>query len=283
MTAAFRRNEDYAVWDERGLTIRHGDRSRSGRLEEVVVSPRFFSKAEIQETVKQIHAGRRTKAASALSGAVRSGRYAYFLVRWEDSKHRPWAEFLVRVLLGSNGLWPEVVGRFEGLSLGYKPIDDRLFVLGENLAVVTRQAQAWGIASFDPRTRAFEFRGLGNDLLSFMPTGRKTALYVERTRYGLVQAGRADLGSGERAPLFEARGNARFVDALRPLVVVSSTADSARLHNAETGAEWTIPVDNGVGRIGSYILVWTPYASPTSATLYQPDRWTVVRRWSAKP
>ncbi|AIE83556.1 hypothetical protein OP10G_0188 [Fimbriimonas ginsengisoli Gsoil 348] len=281
-SVAFRRNDDYAVWDERGLTIRHGDRTRTSLLDDLPVSPRLFSHEQILRTVEMVNSGERSKNAAGLSGAIRIGRDAYFLVRWEDSKRRPWMEALVRVPLSGKALWPEVVGKFEGMSLAYKPIDDRLIPLGEDIAVVTRKPGAWGVATFNPKSKQFDFHGMGDDLLSYMSTGRKSAVYVEKTAFGPLQAGQVDLGTGQRSPVFEARANVRFLDTEHPLFVVSSTPGSARVHNVETGAEWSIPPNSGIARAGANLLVWTPADAPKTATLYRTDRWGVVARWGEK-
>src|ERR1051325_6044644 len=51
LNVSFRKNQNFAVWDDRGLTIRIGKQVKSLRLEEFAVSPRIFTKAEIQETI----------------------------------------------------------------------------------------------------------------------------------------------------------------------------------------------------------------------------------------
>lgn len=280
LVVAFRRNESYAVWDDRGLTMRHGSRSHSTRLGDFAVSPKLFPKDELVRTISLIRSGRRRRDAAALSGAVRLGPSAYFLPRWEDRGGASWAEALVEAPLGGKELWPKAVGRFEGLSLGYKPIDDRLFVLGSRLAIVSRRSDSWGVATYDPSKKEFGYSALGGGLRSYLSTGRQTGLFVEKTTYGTTVAGEVDLGSEVRKPLFEARENARFLDAVRPYLVIASSEDGSRLLNTETGGEVPIGKGAGVARAGSEVLVWFPADKPRLATLYRPERWSVVARWT---
>ena len=53
----YRRDRNYAVWDDRGLTVRAGKYVHSTRLTEISVSPKLFTPDEIQRTVDLIHSG----------------------------------------------------------------------------------------------------------------------------------------------------------------------------------------------------------------------------------
>jgi len=273
---AFRRNENYAVWDARGLTIRHGRTSRSMRLEDFPVSDRFFSHDELARTVQLISEHKRKRAASSLAGAVRVGTDVYFLVRWSGSDGTPWTEALVKVGLDGAGTWPEVLGRFSGLSIAFRPVDDRLAVLDGGLGIVARDGSRWGLSRYDLASHTFSFRQMGASLRTYLPTSHRTGAFVERTSYGTVLAGRVDLVSGFRRLVFESRGAARFLDSLRPAVVVARTSDSLRLVNADTGSELRLLPDYGVARSGGYVVVWTPAEKPESARLYSADRWREI-------
>jgi hypothetical protein len=252
-------------------------------LPDIPTSPRAFSRPEILRTIDLMRQGKRTRNAAGLSGALRIGGDAYFLVRWEETGGKPWAEVLVRVDLAGDDLKPALVGRFEGISVAFRPIDDRLFRVGNLPAVVTRSATAWGVATFAPEKQQFGFRKLGNQLFSLMPLSRTRALFVEGTAYGTTTGGEVDLESGVRQERFEVRGSGRFVDTEQPWLLVTSRAPTAQVRNGENGAETTIPLGAGVRRAGPYVVVFTPYDFPTQATLYQPDRWTKVGEWRGKP
>lgn len=281
LSVAFRRNENYAVWDERGLTIRRGDQAKSTYLPDIPTSPRAFPREEILKTIDLISQGKRERNAAALSGAMRIGNDAFFLLRWESSEGKPWTEALVKVDLSADDLQPKFLGRYEGLSVAYRPIDDRLFRLNGDPAVITKTGGTWGVGTFDLKTQKFGFRPLGGKLASLMPLGHERALFVENTSYGTTTGGEIDLDSGLRQERFETRGNGRFVDAEQPWLMVTSRATGARARNGETGAETDIPLGAGVRRAGKYVVVFTPYARPTKATVYDPERWTKLAEWKA--
>lgn len=277
----FRRDNHYVVWDERGLTIRHGEKARTSQLEELATSPRLFAKEEIKQTISEVEAGRRAKEAAAMSGAVRIGKDAYLLVRWEDMEHVTWAEALIRVPLEGEKLRPEIVGRFDGLSTAYKLVDDRLFIQGSKLAIVARQGKSWGLATYDPASSKFDFHLMGADLLTYLPTGSTTGFFVERTTYGTIVAAKADLALTDRRPYFEGHGNTRFLDAETPPFILSNSGEATRLHNGITGAQVTIRAGSGIGRAGRYMVVWYPATAPTSATLYLTRTWQIMDTWKS--
>lgn len=279
LAVSFRRNENYAVWDERGLTIRRGNRTKSTFLPDIPTSPRAFPREEILKTIELLQDGKRQRNASALSGAMRIGNDVFFLLRWQSLEGKTWAEALVRVDLSADDLTPKFVGRFEGLSVAFRPIDDRLFRLNGQPAVVTKGIDTWGVSTFDLKTQKFGFRPLGGRLASLMQLGRERALFVETSTYGTTVGGEIDLDSGLRQERFETRGNARFVDPEQPWLMVTSRATGAKVRNGETGAETNIPVGAGVRRAGPYVVVFSPYTRPTTATLYLPERWTRLAEW----
>jgi len=128
LSVSFRKNQTYAVWDDRGLTIRIGKTAKSTRLEEIAVTPKIFTADEIRETAGLIKAKKRSKKAASLSGARRIGTTVYFLLRWEDSAGKPWMESLVSVDLAKPTFHPTLLARLPGLSLADKPIDDKLIL-----------------------------------------------------------------------------------------------------------------------------------------------------------
>jgi len=280
---SYRRDDNYAVWDSRGLTIRHGDKSTTTKLEDVPTSSRLFEHPVLVQTVADVASGKKQRSASALSGAVRVGTDVYFLVRWEDSTGKPWMEALIHVPLAGDSLKPEVLGRFDALSIAYKPMDDRMSWIGSHLSIVARQGKTWGVASYDPTASKFDFRPLGDDLISYIATSQKTGLFFEKSPYGTTVGGRIDLFSGYRKIAFEARGAGRFLDAVRPSLILSSRNGEARLRNGDTGGETIIPPGSGVARAGQAVLVWSPATKPTTATAYDPERWVPLAKWSAKP
>jgi hypothetical protein len=279
----FRRNDVYAVWDERGMTTRKGSWSFTTTFKDFPSSSRFFKRDEVLETLAAVKKGSIALEASGISGAKRLGNRAYFLVRWDDNTGKPWQEALAAVDLTSTRPKPQVLGRFDGLSLGRGGIDDRLFLREESIEAIVQSDHGWGVGRFDPKLDSFSFRALGEKLLTYAPLASDTGLYVEETAYGLTSAGEINLPTGDKHLLFEGRGPARFPDTLKPRLLIGNASNGRVLLNADTGAETMIGSSDEVRRAGDLVLVWSPPAAPKSARLFSPDRWEEVASWKAKP
>lgn len=279
----FRRDDHYAVWDERGLTARSGDWSFTSRLSEFPTSSRFFDREQILETAAQVKKGIRKFDASGISGAKRLGNKAYFLVRWVDSSAKTWLEALVAVPLDVPKPKPQVVGLFEGMSLADRLIDDRLFLREEGLEAVVQSPTNWGVARFDPKLETFSFRPMGDKLQSYLSLTSSRGLFVESTSFGTTIAGEIELKEGTRKLLFQGRGVARFLDAVNPLVIVATSPPGRLLFNASTGAQVLIGASDEVRRAGRFVLTWTPPGIPKSARLLEPTRWIESAVWKGKP
>lgn len=276
LSLLYRRGKTFVVWDERGLTIRVGKTVRSTRLPEIAVSPRVFPREEIRANLALMEKGERKKDANALSGAKRIGNDVYLLVRWEDTKAKPWLEALVRVDLTDKNPKPHLLGRFDGLAVTERPIDDKLFLLGDNLAAITQRRDAWGLATFRPKDKSFDFLSIGNRLTQYVPQSETKALFLETTTYDTTLAGRVDLSTGARTTLAEDRGVARLIDAEDPPI---ATFGGPVARNLVTGAETPLPASAGLRRGKKGIIVWSPLKDPKRATLYDPTDWTVLATW----
>ncbi len=281
LAVVFRKNKTFAVWDDRGLSIRYAKKLVTSKLREIPVSPRIFERDEILSTVDLIRQGKRSREASALSGAKRIGGDAYFLVRWDDSDGKPWLEALVRVSLDEKKPEWKLLGKFEGLSLAKLPIDDRLMLHNGSLAVVARRGADWGESFYSSSLKAFGFKKLGTGLIDFTYQEGFSGLYVEKTSYGTSIGGKADFEAQRRTEALEVKGGLKFLDGKAPLLAVIRQEGGTALRNAETGAEMTLPSSSAVRRTTSGVVVWSPAVEPTRAWLYEPGRWMVLASWSA--
>jgi hypothetical protein len=268
----YRKDDAFAVWDSRGLSIRHGSFVMSSRLVEVAVTPKLFSREEILETQAAIATKDRKKEASALSGSRRIADEAYFLLRWDDKAGKPWLEALVRVNLSQAKPKPELVGKFEGRSMAKGAIDDKLVLIGTSPAAFTKNADgSWGLATFDRLKKEFAFKTLGQSLLDAVTLSPRLALAMEKTDYGKVRVTRMDLVTGARRDLAELSGEPAFLDAgLPPLVRVPTNLGPA-LRNLETGVQMNLPAKPVVRRTPAGIIVW-PEGKPELGALYSPER-----------
>lgn len=270
----YRKDANYAVWDSRGLSVRKGERVASTHLVDVVLSPKLFSGDEISQTEGLLEAGSRTKQASALSGSIRIENKVYFLPRWEQSDHSTWLEALEEVDLSGDSLSPKLEGKFSGITMAKKRIDNQLFVEGGRIAAITtRSSGEWGLAAYDPNTGAFDFKPLGVNLVGAWKTG-KVILAVERTDYGTKTISRVDPSSGNRQIVGEFSGEATLVcDA--PFILRISSRSGEILRNVDTAAELRIQRTTGVACGGKYVVIW-PRKSLNGAIVYEPTDWTRV-------
>jgi hypothetical protein len=277
----FRKNDSFAVWDDRGLTVRRGEQSSSSHLPEIAVSPRAFPREEILKTIDRIKSGEVTKDAAGLSGARRIGKDVYFLVRWEDKTGKPWAEALVQVDLSADKLAPHLLGRFGGLSSATKSIDDKLLIADGKLAIVEHSRNTWGLSTYDPATKQFSTQEMGATLVSVESLGSSQALFVETSVYGSTIAGRVDMVTGTRKILYEGREHARFLDSEAPEIVLAGSGEKNKLIDCVTGAVRAIPYKIDARRVGKDILLWSDPASPTRVWLMSPASWTTLATWRA--
>lgn len=276
---AFRRNDNYAVWDDRGLSARHKNRVIHSKLADIATSPKQQSHDDLVDSIAKIKSGERSKDASGISGAMRVGSEAYFLVRWDDKSGKPWLEALVSVDLGAKKPIPKWVGKFHGLSSGSRPIDDKLQVVGGKLAIVSHNADEWGLSTYDPAAKQFEFHPTGAKLEKYEPLNSIQGLFIETSSYGTTIAGRVDLVSGTRKILYEGREQVRYVDLKDPLIVLGTAGKKTKLVNCETGATRVLPYLLDAKRAGNDILLWTPANTPTAAWLLSPKDWEADARW----
>lgn len=276
----YRNNNTFLVWDERGMTLRHGTVSKTLNLDYLLVSPKLLSKEQIQANIALRNSGEIPANSAKRLGSIRIGKNAYFLLGWEDSHKANLMEALVRVPLSGNRFWVEALGRFEGQAWCPNP-SQALFIQGHALATIVQREDSWGTATYDIKTQEFGFRSLGAKLSVFHPLPRKLGLFAEHTKYGTTTAGWVNCETGYRRILFEGHGDIAFLEPKRPFVILNKEATLARLIDLESGAELRLRPDSGVQKTPAGILVWQPKASPTWGRLYDPTRWTALAAWPA--
>ncbi|HVL37912.1 MAG TPA: hypothetical protein VM328_00850 [Fimbriimonadaceae bacterium] len=274
----FRRDQAFAVWDAaRGITVRVGSYVYSTKLAEVAVTRKLFSPLQIRETSRLVVEGKRTREATALSGARRLGKDVYFLVRWDDSpQNRPWLEALMKVDLSEPRPKPQLLGRFDGLSMATRSLDDRLLVIGDTLGIVTRLGDSWGVARFEPASGTFTSQAIGQRLLSYASLTPRVIMFVEQTPHKTTLLGRADLGSGARRELYESRGSISILDKSSPVVALIKHEGRLTMHNVETGAQSQGLAGGDVRRTPLGLLHWAPADQPKTAMLLDVERLEVV-------
>lgn len=267
---AYRRDDRWAVWDSRGLTVRDGAKASSTKLGDIAVSPRAFTRDEILKNLDFFKAKKRAKDSDSLSGSVRIGTKCFFLPRWTAKDGETWLEALVVVDLAESNPKPKFLGRFKGFSSSFRPIDDKLFVVKDQLSIVSKQGDTWGLSSYDNAQSSFEFNPLGSNLVSYFRGG----YFLESTSYGTYIVGQIDLGTGVRKNLFETRSKTVELTDGSALAILRSK-DNTVIKNLKTGGQVTHSANAYVTPVNNYVLVWTK-DERTTAWLYEPVRWTTV-------
>jgi hypothetical protein len=284
LSVLYRKNKTFAVWDDRGLSVRVGKKLRSSLLPEVAVSPRIFTREEILKTVALVKQGKRQKNATGLSGAKRIGTTAYFLVRWEDSAKTTWLEALVSVDLTEKNPKPKLLAKLPGRSMANLTIDDDLNIINGKLSVVSAKLDAgWGMAIYDPTISLFVFHPMGERLKSYTPINQRLGAFVEDTEYGTSVAGRVDWMTRTRKDLAESKGSVKFLDGLDPLIVLVTRGGTVTATNTVTGAEVRLPASSALRRTSRGVAVWSPFKEPKHAWLYDAARWDVLAEWPEPP
>ncbi|MBS1701527.1 MAG: hypothetical protein JST12_07695 [Armatimonadetes bacterium] len=267
---AYRRDKMWAVWDSRGLTVRNGEKLFSTKLGDIAVSPRAFAREDILKTLDLFKAKQRTKECDSLSGSVRIGTKCYFLPRWTQKDGTTWLEALIVVDFADETLKPKFLGRFMGFSTANQKIDDKMFTVKDQLSIVTKQGDTWGLSSFNADQTTFDFNPLGSNLVSYYRGG----YFLETTSYGTSIVGQIDLASGLRKNLFETRAkNVELSDG--SYLAILRSKDNTVIKNLKTGGQVMHAANAYVEPLDNYVLVWTKNTR-TTAWLYEPTRWTAI-------
>ncbi|HZH98488.1 MAG TPA: hypothetical protein VEX38_05910 [Fimbriimonadaceae bacterium] len=268
----YRKDEAYVVWDARGLVLRHGKVVKVTRLPDIALTPKLFTPEEITATKAMIASGARKREAESLAGSLRIGDITYWLVRWSEKGVGAWLEALVKVDLSEKPLTARLVGRFEGLSLPGKAIDNRLLHFGGQLTVLTTAKDgSWGIAAFTVQDGVFRFARVGERLREYEMLNPVRALVQEATTHGTRIASLVDLQSGGRNELFEFRGKLAIVQPAFP-ALVKVTGPRNFLRNLDTGSQTYLPGDWLARGTSMGVVAW-PVGKPQTGILLDPERW----------
>jgi hypothetical protein len=282
----FRKDDAYAVWDSRGMSVRQGKWIFTTRLPEIPTTPKLFARDEILFTKGLVEQGRRKVEADGVAGALRDGKRVYWLVRWSEKTGSadlvPWLEALVLVNLESEKPKPQLLGRFEGLSLDLRSGQSRLFIRDGKPSAWVKTPEAWGLAQYDPDAKQFSFRPVGGMPELVEKLSDRFGWSLERTPHGTRILSRWDAQSLARRELLETKGTARLLDAETPWIAIVHDEEDSYLQNLETGAKVRLPANPSARRTALGVLLWSPASRPDRAYLYDPAHWKRLAEWSGK-
>lgn len=272
----YRRDEAYAVWDARGLSVRQGAFTYTTRLPEVSLTPRLFTTAEIEATKVAIAKGDRKRDADRMIGSRRIGNDVYFWLGWTEKSGQPWLEALVKVNLTAEKPKPELVGRFDGFALGLRA-SESLMIGEQALVVLTKRGSEWGIGRFGLESKLFTFEPKGQGASEAMALSGRTLLLSEITSYNKTRIVRYDIPTDSMRPVAEVSGKATLVDGERPPLAIIQTNLGPALRNFETGVQTSLPADAVVRRTPAGILIW-PKSKPEEGSVFSPERFLRLAR-----
>lgn len=272
---SYRKDETSVYWDAIGLHIDQSNTVRTFKLEDIALTPKLFSKPQILETRELIAQGKRKREASTLSGSARVGNYVYFLPCWRDNSGKPWLEALVRVSLVNKNAKPELIGKFEGLSLAQGNIDKQLSPTANGLSVIVRTDSQWGQATYTIESSKFLFKSRGDgSLVAYENVPGVGHLIAERMPYGKTLTSLLRQ-NGSKDEFLESKGDVKFVGTNRPYASVIQTNLGLALQNLESGQTVNLPQKAVVRQTPRGFLVWRE-DKPEAATLYGLDRLQVI-------
>jgi len=201
---------------------------------------------------------------------------AFFLARWRDKSGDAWLEALAEVDLSKKHPEPVVVERIEGYSFAEGSVDDRLLLVQGRLAVVARSEKTWGLALFNPSTRASAYLPLGEKLYGYKQLEPATIVYAETTESGAKRVGLADLATQKRKDLVESRDFESVLPG-RPLVALMAHGKKRSLRTLGSGAEMPLLPTSGCWRSKYGVIV----GNAREAFLYDPADWKLLAKFKA--
>jgi len=278
---AFRNNQTFAVWDERGLTIRNGKRVISSHLEGIPTSPRLRSHDDILTTLKAKQDDGRSLKAGGLSGAKRVGKSVYLLVRWQDAPGRPWLECLVKVDLSSPDPAPQAIIIIPGFTFATKLIDDDLYAAPGKLYTYIQKGDSWGAWDYDLKTGEASYQTLGKNPVSITMLENQRIGFVERSDQDTFYTGIFDPASESRIDLQEFSSQPVFVkDASGEAIVRVMQRGHPAFVDLDTGATLLFSSSPEVLQTQYGLLFYGGGAHPVRAWLYSPKTWAPLAWWS---
>ena len=245
---AYRKDDRWAVWDERGLTIRVGEKLTSTKLDGIARSPRIFPHDELVESLEKMRKGERSPFAGGIGGSRRVGNFVYFVPRWYDQKGAIWLETLVRVDMTKPTPKPELVARIPGTTLSRALLDKWLMADADGLTLPVTTPQGWSIL----KIKDAEIFPYPQDATIVDLSGDR---YIQRLSNNLYQFGKVDWKAAKLEMQFESRAKLQFVE-IDPDLLLATGDTNPSIYYRPTGALWPLPPRSLIDAIGPFLLAY---------------------------
>lgn len=271
------------TFDAEGLGIRRNNQKSVSTLSSVPKSPKALDQAARDQAVRGVDTGDRTFEVNAVSGFEVVGDKVYLLLRWETKRDaQPWLEALMVMDMAQPTPSASLVGLYDGYTMAKGRVNDKLVLHEGKLVVSTIKDGKLGIGEYDPATDRFRHTFLDAQVneTKLMEDSR-FGLTITRSNAGTFLLGLFDLQSSNHVYRAEIRG--AILGSYRPSIVSYLRRERRVLLNLMTGAELDLERDTGVESTSMGLMVWSPAATPKSATLYHFGSFRPVARWTSTP
>lgn len=267
------------VFDRRGLGVPMNGMLQFTKLPFVFRSDRVFPESQWEAVQQGIEAGEYKQDPAGLSGfAVHEG-IPIFIVRFETGEDNPWFDVVVRLNIDTNPPRSEVLGKLRGTVFGSSLVRDRVVHTGDELKLLSRTTEGWGIETFNLRTRRSDFNRLGSHIEDghIDPTARYGWTQT-RTSYGTRVIGFIDVARGRHEEVSEIRGNLVHFEA--PYYLKYASGNEATIIDLSTGAKVPTSRESRLASVENGLLVYSPPNNPRHAILYRNGDFWIMARWS---
>jgi hypothetical protein len=279
LTANYRKDDVFVVWDSRGLSLRRGSKVVNTRLESLATDGRWFDRMQIAKNQLLLEYGGYVAATTRLLAHRRFGNEVFLLVRWESPQGTSWFDGLVRIDLTSKNLSPVPLVRFSRAELPRNT--ETLPIAANSIVVIDSSKDEWSAVRIQLKDGKVSRKQMGTDLEDLLLGEGNQACFIEETRDGAHLIGWLDLNSFTRSNIYETKGEVRSLDSLTPWIGVLRDDSGMFALSLETGAKLKIGLDKKVVRIGQHVVLWSGGNKPLVAELYESTRWRKLAEWKA--
>lgn len=277
----FRRDQNFAVWDERGFSIRAGEKLLQTRFAGLLTNSNIQTKNQLAEN-QALKLGKSLALEAGMCVASRRvGDNAYFVIRFLAEHPADHRDFLVSVnLAASKPAWT-AVARLESPFFDPGTQSTTLAIVDDALVWTESGLGSWSMCAWKFGAKSVKRTRRSGQLVQTKRVSTTLYAFIEASGNDLRTIGRFDMKSQGSRSLAEVRGSVSLLDTVDPWICLSSDNGRFTLHNLQTGSRMSRESPDGIARAGKNLLLWHGGKNPTSAVLLDPSRWVETATWTA--
>lgn len=277
----FRRDQNFAVWDERGFSIRAGDKLLQTRFAGLLTNSTVQTKNQLAEN-QALRLGKNLALEAGMCVASRRiGDNAYFVIRFMAEHPADNRDFLVSVNLAAQKPAWTALARLENPYFDPEAQYTTLAIVDDALVWTESGMGTWSICSWKFGAKSVKRTRRPGQLVQTRRVSTTLYAFIESSGNDLRTIGRFDMKSQGSRSLAEVRGSVSLLDTVDPWICLSSDNGRFTIHNLQTGSRMSRESPDGIARVGKNLLLWTGGKTPTSALLLDPSRWVERATWTA--